>query len=146
MPYLQSLYRKVLKPLIDDDSYIRTSDDQTVTIVYNELHELLEGIPESKRDSFLNYMFTFILLHHKSTTTQDFVTHAIKHEFLIDATYDKLERCVGLLTCMIDEFLRRGWNVLVPQSYIFLKEELCFIRDGYVGIYEQEKLEENGDI
>jgi len=146
MPYIKPTYRKILNPLIDDVSYIGTADLATKEGVYNELHELLEGIPDSKRDSFLNYMFTFILLKHKSLISNDFIRHVIKNEFLIDPTYDKLERCVGLLNCMINEFLRRKWNITIPHNYIFLKHQLDFVNNAYVGCYEQEKMEQNGDI
>ena len=100
MPYIKPTYRKMLKPLIDDISYIDTSDKHTVESVYNQLLEFLDDEKPEKRDGFLNYIFTFILLNHKSYVSKQFIWHVLKNEFLYETTYEKLERCVGLLNCM----------------------------------------------
>jgi len=131
----------MLKPLIDDVSYIGTTNN-TITSVYNQLLECLDNTKPEKRDSFLNYIFTFILLHHKSCESKQFIWQVIKEEFLFEPTYEKLERCVGLLNCMIVEFHRRKWI----QHVAWLREHLEVICDAYLGVYELEKMEQNGDI
>jgi len=132
----------MLKPLIDDISYIDTSDKHTVESVYNQLLEFLNDEKPEKRDGFLNYIFTFILLHHTSVASRQFIWHVIKEEFLYEPTYEKLERCVGLLNCMISEFKRRHWSIHVS----YLKDLCDVVYSRYLGVYELEKMEQNGDI
>jgi len=136
MPYI----KKELRPIFDlAVGYAFIGD------VINAQDRILVGIKDKDDmiiDGCLNYVFTQLLRKTTLGFASALIRDTIHKVFLSPPKYAYLERTVGLLTCMIDEFERRGWrrDAIYPLKKLLnqVKEQ----RD----LYENKKIDQNGDI
>jgi len=141
MPYIKHFRRTLLRIVETDVSYIGTAKTQTEAL--NDLDMVLKLFPENEHDSLLNYLFTTLLLwcETPSEKVKDFIHAAISRYYLTDAEYFELERCIGLLCCMREEFKRRGWMSAAIDSWF---EDYYTYVLSCLMLLEEVELEGNG--
>lgn len=93
-------------------------------------------------DGCLNYAFTQLLRKINLGIARDIIRLVSFVVFLNPPRYAYLERAVGLLDCMIDEFKRRGWEKEAIPILEELLKQVKEIRDRYEG----GKILKNGDL
>jgi hypothetical protein len=144
MPYIKQLTRKVFTIILNDVSYIGTATSQPVAI--DHLMSLLEQYPPEEHDGILNYLFTSMLRWQgkPSNIVRNFIHAVIMRCYLMNENYYKLERCVGLLVCMKEEFKRRDW--MNEDRKRWFDDYYAFVLGGSLMPYEDQKIEENGDL
>lgn len=116
-------------------------------LTFNANDILLDAIgkeADSSVDGCLNYTFTQLLRKAPLFKAMTLIRNIIKLVYLSPPKYYRLNRLVGLLVCMIDEFKRRGWDKEGNKIQI-LKNILIDVkrlRDDY----EDGKIKQNGDL
>jgi len=122
------------------------------------IYQIVPGIkdePLEKQDGIINYILTSVLLKlsKKPYDPENWnyyrqVYHSL-HEFIEvfyageDKSYFTLNRAIGLLTSMINEFKRRKWSTPIRMD---LESYLVSFLGVHVVPYEDAKIKENGDI
>jgi hypothetical protein len=162
MPYIKAEKRS----FYDDKINILIAYLQNDNITQQQMKELSDSIisyliigPETDQDGELNYFITKTLkkLNWISDSTMYYSFHKYKNklqEFLYNLLiqfyetptpkYYRYNRMVGMLACCQLEFKRRyGMKAIIPITFLNM-----LLRQVYqqIGIYENEKIIQNGDV
>lgn len=152
MPYIKQEQRFPIIEKATHDYFRGTlSAVKWAEILGNELAD--RKISFEKCDGIINYALTRLLLKLPTKKPElkspvDMIFYRTYIQFFEEHEYSGRERFLGLLYCMREEFKRREWYIHPTWfcSHIwFLAQQL----DRYtklLAIYEQSKLEENGDV
>ena len=136
MPYIKKQLRP---PFITAVSFaIVGSFEECMNIILKEI----KNKNESEVDGCLNYVFTLLLKRLDIIDAKIIIQFIIRDVFLSPPRYVYLERAIGLLHCMIDEFERRAWRRDAIPALKIILNAVKEVRDDY----ENQKIEENGDV
>jgi len=144
MPYI----KKELRPIPDAIVTMVYDKVTAVRLLVEILSSYLKLFDGPKQDGIINYTLTQIMRRkdfdgsHVNAETS-FIFTSLNKEFRENPSYDKFERCCGLLHSMTKEFERRGW--MTPNIRRFLEKETD-ITDSRMVEYEDKKIKENGDL
>lgn len=136
MPYIKQELRP---PFITAVGFAIVGNfEQCIDIIRKEI----KNKSEFELDGCLNYVFTLLLKRIDIGNAKMVIQFIIREVFLSPPRYTYLERAIGLLHCMIDEFERRAWKREAIPALRRILNAVKEIRDNY----EDEKIEANGDV
>jgi len=140
MPYI----KKEDRPRYDN---IITRGERQGLVIARELlfHDLRDSHP-TQVDGYLNYYLTKLLKDLKEDPGfffKQFIREVLQEVYCTPPKYYKLERGIGLLTCMIIEFSRRKWSKVSKKLLKDIRRE--FTETLFIP-YEMAKRSINGDI
>ena len=144
MPYI----KKKLRPPFDRIIERAKHGDFTIFDCVADACEEVKKFTEDKYDGCLNYFFTQLFRQLDDVEMAEIISSLTLMTVYLCGdriSYFRIERAVGLLENMIDEFVRRKWTTEDSEIMKALKQMLFqtkYIRDKY----EDEKITENGDL
>ena len=140
MPYIKQEDREKYKIIIEKARHL------DIGVARALLLDNLSKLHPTEVDGHLNFVFTKLLKDSKNNFHiyfGRFIDLILQDVYADPPKYYKLQRAIGLLTCMIIEFSRRKWSV---QSKKFLKDLRRKFTENILIPYEDIKIEQNGDI
>jgi len=139
MPYIKKEEREKFDNIIE-----QVKKDQH-GVAGAMLLEVIEDLHPTQVSGSLNYLFSKLLMDekHPPYTYRTFILGILSEVYANPPKYYKLQDAVGLLTCMIEEFKRRGWS---PGGRVSLKYCLQRFLVNIVFPYEDGKIQSNGDL
>lgn len=146
MPYIDPLIRPIFDAIYNEATYVGTRQDISTTCVVEKLIKAIHNFPLEKQDGCLNYFITKILLHlSDKEIAKEIIRQIFLKEFLVEPSYFKLERALGLAVCILAELkYRDDWE---PQYFAetLIRDKIDDIEVSRQ-IYEEAKIKENGDV